>query len=87
MHTVLKYKLDTVKTQTIGIPQEATFLDVQVQNGTPCLWARVNPDLPKIKYTFITVGDGHDINEEVGQYIGTYQEHGGTFGWHVFVDV
>jgi len=44
MKTIWKYELENISEQTIEIPHDSTLLDVQVQNGMPCIWALVDPD-------------------------------------------
>lgn len=56
MKTVYKYQLNDLAPQrvsfriperiTIDLPKGATILDVQVQDGVPCLWALIHTDAP-----------------------------------------
>lgn len=45
MRTIYKYPLEVSGTQVIEAPIEK-ILDIQIQNGRPCLWAVVNTDTP-----------------------------------------
>ena len=61
-------------------------LCVQMQNGEPYLWARVQVGSPPCTTRFRVTGTGHDLGA-VGRYIGTFQLHGvGSLVFHVFAD-
>lgn len=90
---VWKYPLpvdDTADHFTVDLPaQFAELLTVQVQNGTPCLWAMVEPSAPKQTWHFHWVGTGHDIPEPVEHtdgrvYLGTVQLYDGALVLHLF---
>jgi hypothetical protein len=82
---IWKYPLEVTDYQDIEMPQDAEILTVQVQRGTPCLWALVNPDKPREARRIFTVGTGHDARHIVGwHYVGTYQLHMGRLVFHVF---
>lgn len=84
MNSIWKYPLRVVDEQTLDVPEGAEVLTVQVQNGTPCLWARVDPTAPKTPRKIITHGTGHLVPETTGRYIATYQIEGGALVFHVF---
>ncbi len=84
MESIWKYPLEVSDVQTLVMPSSAEILAVQVQNGKPCLWARVDPDAPKTDRTIITHGTGHAVSEETGEYIGTYQLEEGQLVFHAF---
>lgn len=67
--------------QVIKMPKGANILTMQNQQGTPQLWAAVNPNADLEERHFVTIGTGGVINEGL-VYIGTYQES--VFVWHVF---
>ncbi len=88
MKSIWKFPLKVTDEQTISIPKDYQPLDVQVQNGEPCFWAKVNPESPKVELTLVTRGTGHEIPDGVVEdYIGTYQMAGGALVWHVFQDL
>lgn len=68
----------------IPMPRGAEPLCVQMQDGRPCMWARVDIDEPVVTHHFRVAGTGHDLDDEVGRYIGTIQMHGGDLVLHVF---
>lgn len=86
MKAVWKWPLNVVDKQDIFMPAGAEMLTVQVQDGKPCLWAMVDPSLPKERRVLCTAGTGHAIQEETGlDYVGTYQLEDGALVFHVFV--
>ena len=84
MNSIWKFELEVTDEQLIEIPAGSLLLDVQVQHGTPCLWARVEPEAEKVKRRIFTHGTGHPVPETTGDYIGSYQLQGGAFVGHVF---
>ena len=86
MESIFKYQLETTDEQIVEMPLGAEVLTVQVQNGTPCIWARVNPDYAKLQYRFRIFGTGHPIEDDfVGKYVGTYQLQNGALIFHVWL--
>jgi hypothetical protein len=85
METVYKYQLRTIDEQSIEMPLGAEVLALQIQNGVPCIWARVNPKHSKIRYRFKIFGTGQLIEDDfVGKYIGTYQIKNSALIFHVW---
>lgn len=85
METIYKYQLETTDEQLIEMPIGAEILTVQTQNGTPCIWAKVNTKNANFKYQFRIFGTGHPIESDFrGKYIGTYQLSGGALIFHVY---
>lgn len=80
---VYKYALANGTAQTIEMPTGAHILCVQIQHGVVCLWALVNPNNEPEPRVIRIVGTGHEFTGPV-QYIGTVQQVGGVFVWHVF---
>jgi hypothetical protein len=81
--TIWKYPLEVEDLQQIEMPVGAQVLAVEVRNGQPCLWAKVDPTKLNVVCEIATVGTGHPANHAEGlQYIGTYQL--GNFVGHVF---
>lgn len=86
MYTTWKYPLKVQAQQTISIPRNSTMLTVQVQGDTPCLWVQVDTDEPSDDVIIRTFGTGHEMPNDPGEYVSTYQELGGSLVWHVFWD-
>lgn len=73
---VWKFEFEIIDKFEISMPRDCEILTVQVQNGTPCIWALVNPDVVQEKRVFRLAGTGHDIHYDMGvdyKYIGTFQ--------------
>ncbi len=86
MSTIWKYELERKDEQLIEMPAGAEILCVQVQCGTPVLWARVDPDVERIKRLIITHGTGHQLSDKTGEYLGSYQTVGSALVFHVFTE-
>ena len=84
MISIWKFPLQTIDAQEIKMPVHAEILTVQVQDGEPCLWARVDTDA-LIEPRQITIhGTGHELSPLTRKYIGTYQLSCGALVFHVF---
>lgn len=84
MDKIWKYTLEITDKQSICMPEVSIMLDVRLQNGSPCLWVRVDPSSPYVFKEFITHVTGQDVPHETGNHIGTYQLNGGSLVFHVF---
>ena len=80
--TIWKFPLAIVCEQAITIPRVHHWLDVQVQDGTPVLWAIVNPLTAPTKVEIRMCGTGRDAPEPEDVYLGTVQLD--SFVWHYF---
>lgn len=78
MRKIYKYALEIVDRQALYIPGHAKLLDVQIQNGVPCLWALVDTNEEERERVIQIFGTGHPA-EEAGAYVATFQ-----FGLSVF---
>lgn len=80
---IYKYSLKGIKREEIEMPAGSVILSMQVQKGTPCIWALVNPNLDETeKRIFEICVTGFDFIDPRAIYIGTYQI--GDFVGHVF---
>lgn len=79
---IFKYPLALIGQQTVEMPTTAVLLSVQLQGLDICLWALVQPDLPKSKRVIMIYGTGEAINANDHIFIGTVQI--GLYVWHVF---
>jgi len=82
MKTIWKYTLDF--DTTLDMPCGAKLLAVQVQHCEPQLWALVDPGAEKELRTFCVYGTGHELPDDPGRYVGTFQLSGGELVFHVF---
>lgn len=71
---------------TLWIPEGAEPLCVQVQNGEPCMWAKVELGRPPVVHHFRIAGTGHDLGSNVGRHIDSFQLDGGSLVFHVFAE-
>lgn len=69
---------------TVMMPGGAELMTIQVQDGSPQIWALVSPDNLLMPRRFRIAGTGHPISETVNQYLGTFQLYGGSLVFHVF---
>lgn len=83
--TIWKFPLTVADVQHVAMPTGAEILCVQTQHEGPCLWVRVDPSATMEKRSIAIVGTGHPAPEPSdGDYIGTFQIHGGALVFHVF---
>jgi len=72
----------------IEMPRNAKILDIQIQGSIPVMWAIVNPNKEKRKYSFHVFGTGFemtDYEKKHYDYVKTVQTgHLNTLVWHIF---
>ena len=82
---IWKYQLNVIDEQQLFLPADAKILTVQTQRGTPCLWTLVNEENTAKELRKIAIyGTGNPLPDNPGEYIGTFQMHGGDLVFHVF---
>jgi hypothetical protein len=82
---IWKYPLQITDNQTLLLPVGAKILAVQMQGEYPQLWALVDDMADDEEFRKIAIyGTGNPMPDNVGEYITTFQSHGGMFVWHVF---
>ena len=87
MLRIYKYPFEVQGELSIEMPKGASILTVQVQNGTPCIWAVVNDSqlvLEDRRFRLFSTGQHIDVNLTHMRYIGTFQLVEGTFVGHLF---
>lgn len=84
MAAIWKFPLDVVDLQAVKMPAGSRLLTVQVQHGSPVLWAIVQPTAPVVRRDIRIVGTGHPLPAALGEYIGTFQMLEGELVWHAF---
>ncbi len=85
MNRIYKYPVIVTDEFNLTMPVGAKVLSVQVQNGSPQLWAMVDTSEPLSEIrSFRVIGTGHPIDSDPGVYIGTFQIHGGELVLHLF---
>lgn len=81
---IWKFPIEVIDQQILMVPKDAKFLDVQMQRETCCLWALCNQDAEKEERYLKIYGTGNPMPDDPGDYIATFQMHGGTLVFHVF---
>lgn len=84
MKTIYKYPVPVDDWVEVKMSKGAQVLCVQMQNGTPCVWALVDPTKEIEERYFLWRGTGHSMPPNHGKYIGTVQAHGGALILHLF---
>lgn len=81
---VWKFPLALTDYQQIDMPAGSEILTVQVQDGRPCLWAKVDKKAQASRRGIFIVGTGHLMPVNAKAYIGTFQRQ--ILVFHVFGD-
>ena len=87
MRAVWKFTITPDTSRTIAMPAGSTVLAVQTLNGTPSLWALVDPSAPLEDRHFLLVATGEQFDAEAknAQYIATFQiVEAHTLVFHLF---
>lgn len=86
MNVIYKYPIEITGHQIIKLPRAAVLLHVGLDpNGTPCLWAKINKNMPEEDKPIYIFGTGHVIPKELNiQHIGSFVQT--PFVWHVFTN-
>lgn len=86
MLTVYKYDVPNESHFSLVLPLGAKILTVQTQDDKPQIWALVNSENPVKTHNFLLVTTGDLIKEDRNllNYIGTFQQRGGSFIGHLF---
>lgn len=85
MKAVWKYPVPAANTFTVEMPKDAKVLSMQVYEGTPQMWALVDPDAPRIsRRFFITETNINHIIYDDDHFIGTFFMMGGSLALHLF---
>ena len=86
MITVHKFSVQMCEEFTLDLPRGAEFLCVQVQNGKPEMWFRVDTSAQSAKQLFSVVGTGHRVESEISRlpYKGTFQLIEENLVFHLF---
>lgn len=66
------------------MPAGAKLLDVQMQGGECCVWALCDQSAAKEPRHIAIYGTGNQMPDEAGEYVATFQMHGGALVFHAF---
>lgn len=84
MTVVYKYQLNASQATRLELPVGATPLRVDIQSGSYCLWAMVDPDAETETRTFEIFGTGHPMPDFERRFINTFLVNGGSYVFHAF---
>lgn len=86
MRAIFKYALTGSSRQIINLPALAQPLSLQLQQGSPHLWALVDTDQPIQRYVVLAYWTGHEVQElPIGhEFLGTLQSSDGSLVFHFF---
>ena len=79
--TIWKFTIALTDEPSVQMPEGAEVIHFDNQDGTPTIWAVVDPDAPLEVRHFSLRGTGHRMNG-AGRHIGTAFQ--GPFVWHLF---
>lgn len=86
MITIWKQTLEITDQQFIEVPDGAELLTVQIQHGEPQLWFKCDSDVMKVYKCLRIYGTGNLIRPSADEkYLATFQIHGGSLVFHVFI--
>jgi len=94
MKVIYKYEIKAGSNE-FELPSDAKPLTVQMQDNKPYMWVLLDPESPKVKRYFFTIGTGHIIDNimlkeydrninSLGDYIGTFQLTDFALVFHLF---
>lgn len=63
MLTIYKYPIQMRELFQVEMPAGAQILHVDLQNGGPFMWVKVDTDQPMKRYNFGVFGTGHDLTK------------------------
>lgn len=85
MKTVWKYDLPHGSTVTIEMPKGAKVLSVLVRDDRPVVYAKIDPDKPKVRRAFTVFATGDRLEEHgLSDYVASFQVK--AMVYHVWVD-
>jgi hypothetical protein len=85
MEVIWKFPFNVNDEVILQVPKDAQLLSIQIQDGIPCLWAKVNPTMPKNPMKLGIYGTGHQHDAISGIFLATFQMQGGSLVFHAFL--
>lgn len=92
MATIWKFPFNVSDYFTVPMPDGAQILHVEAQqfssaaDGSPAIWALVDPDAPVVERDFCVFGTGHKVRppgpDMTVSHVATWLH--GPFVWHLF---
>ena len=84
MNSIWKFPLNPNSPTLVEMPAGTQILSMQLQGGTPTLWALVDTEAPRVTRHFAIYGTGWEFDYSPGTHVGTFQMAGGSLVFHVF---
>jgi hypothetical protein len=83
MITIYKYQFNVADSFEIEMPIHSDVLSIQLQNGKPTMWVKIDTSQEMVRRMFLAFGTGHPMTSLIDlRHIGTIQING--FVWHIF---
>lgn len=82
LKTIWKFPLAVADVQHVSLPSGAKVVHMDVQNGMPCMWVLLDPNMPTKQWEVLCFGTGHEVLASADRHIGTVLV--GQFVWHYF---
>ncbi len=84
---ILKWKLELLGRQELQVPAGATFLSVQAQAGSVCIWMLCDEQAEITEFSVVMHPTGEGVPRSISEpddYLGTVQLYGGKLVLHFF---
>ena len=75
MEVIWKFELKVNDIVHIEMPKGAEILSVNTQNGTPCIWAKVDSKIETEKRSFAIFGTGEPLASNKMKFVHTFLSH------------
>lgn len=80
---IFKYPVTIDGEFSVRMPKNSEILSVQLQNGKPYIWAKVDERYRNVDRLFAIIGTGNEMPVNFsGSFVGTFQMP--PFVWHLF---
>ena len=87
MKTIWKFPFEITHHFALMLPDGASFLSVDMQRGTACMWFLVDRTAECVERLFELRGTGHPFDGTEGEYLGTFQVLNGDLVFHLFTSL
>lgn len=81
---IWKWEIEVTDQQTLMMPAKAKLLDVKMQGDSCCIWALCDEKAENEPRHLAIYGTGNPMPGEPGEYVATFQMHGGSLVFHAF---
>lgn len=85
MRSIWKFQFLTLGgEQVMQVPEGATPLFVDTQQGDPCIWYEVDTEAPTVEKKFEWHGTGHKVPNDGREHLGSVQLAQGALVFHLY---